>query len=172
MSDGINRYQSPQSPANPAADNDGRLTETMLRYLGGASPWLRFAGIIGFIYCGFLVLGGLVSFLFSVAMEDFWSGIPEIAEYADVLRVVFGVFMGFYFIIFAVLGFFPSLFLYNFGARIRSYLQSGMDQDLETAFKNNKSFWKFVGVLIIIGLAFIPVMIIIGIIVGIAAAAA
>jgi hypothetical protein len=172
MADDVNLYQSPQSPANPAPGNGGHLTDTMLRHLRDASPWLRFIGIIGFISCGFLVLGGVFSFLSSSFVEGLWDGVPEVAEYAGFLEVFFGVFMGVYFIIFAVLTFFPSLFVYSFGARIRSYLQSGMERDLETAFKNNKSFWKFTGILVIISLAFIPVLLVIGIVVGIAAAAA
>jgi hypothetical protein len=173
MTDDVNLYQSPQSPANPAADNTGRMTETMLRYLRGASPWLRFIGVIGFIYCGILVLGGVVSFFSSLFTEVIWRGVPGVEGYEDFLRIFFGVFMGFYFIIFAALAFFPALFTYNFGARIRSYLQSGMDQDLEAALRNNKSLWKFVGVLVIISLAFIPVfLIIISIFVGITAASA
>jgi hypothetical protein len=170
MSDDANPYQSPQSPANPAAGNGGPLTGTMLRHLRDASPWLRFIGIIGFISCGFLVLGGVFSFLSFSFVEGIWDEVPEVAEYTGFLEVFFGAFVGLYFIIFAVLTFFPSLFVYNFGARIRSYLQSGMDQDLETAFKNNKSLWKFVGVLTIISLAFIPALLVLGVIIGIAAA--
>lgn len=171
MADDINPYQSPQSPVNPAEDNTGRMTGTMLRHLKGASPWLRFIGVIGFISCGFCALGGIVSFLSQLFMGDFWREVPEVAEYADIMGIFLSVFMGFYFIIVAVLGFFPALFIYNFGTRIRSYLQSGMDQDLEAALKNNKSFWNFMGVLVIISLSFIPAFIIISIFVGIAMAA-
>jgi hypothetical protein len=171
MSNDVNLYQSPQSPANPAAGNGGPLTGIMLRHLKDASPWLRFIGVIGFISSGFLAMGGLGSFVSSFFMGNLWREIPEVSEYADIFGIFFGVFMGLYFIIFAVLSFFPSLFVYNFGTRIRSYLQSGMDRDLETAFKNNKSLWKFMGVLMIISLAFIPVLLVIGVVVGIAAAA-
>jgi hypothetical protein len=170
MSDQVsdNPYQSPQSPVNPAADSSGRLTETMLFYLKGASPWLRFIGIVGFISCGLIVLGGIVFLALIPAMGALWTEMPEIEEYADIFGALFGVFTGVYLFLIAVLGFFPSLFIYNFGARIRSYLRSGADQELETAFKNNKSLWKFAGILTIISLAFIPLMVIAGIIIGIA----
>ncbi|MDR1279046.1 MAG: hypothetical protein LBK02_09860, partial [Treponema sp.] len=68
--------------------------------------------------------------------------------------------------------FFPALFTYNFGNKIRAYQQSRAEEELENAFKNNKSLWKFLGILTIISLAFIPVMIIISIVVGIAASLA
>jgi len=66
----------------------------------------------------------------------------------------------------ALLIFVPSLFLYKTGGRIRSYLRTGADQDLEQAFKNNMSFWKFAGIICIIQLAFLPLLIIGGIIAG------
>jgi hypothetical protein len=170
MADDINPYQSPQTPVNPAANSAGRLTDTMIRYLKGASPWLRFLGIVGFISCGFLVMTGIGLLVALPVIGSLWDSIAEIEAYADVFGAVFGITMGLYCIIGAVLYFFPSLFIYNFGGKIRSYLQSGADQDLETAFKNNKSLWKFAGILTIIALAFIPVMFIVTMIVGMAAA--
>jgi hypothetical protein len=68
-----------------------------------------------------------------------------------------------------VLFYFPASFIYKFGARIRKYQFSNSEEDLEQAFKNNKSYWKFYGVLCIIYLAFIPVLVIVSIIAGIAA---
>ena len=49
-------------------------------------------------------------------------------------------------------------------------MRNGMDQDLEQAFRNNKSLWKFYGIICIICLAFIPLTVIITTIVTIASA--
>jgi hypothetical protein len=142
----------------------------MLMYLKGASPWLRFIGILGFISCGGMFLGGIGFItLFSTA-SGVWESIPGVEVYGDVMGVVLTASTGILFLIYAVLYLFPSLCIYNFGNKIRSYMQTGADQDLETAFKNNKSLWKFLGILAIISLAFIPVMIIVGIIVAVAMA--
>jgi hypothetical protein len=46
-------------------------------------------------------------------------------------------------------------------------MRTGAEQDLELAFKNNKSLWKFIGILAIIQLAIIPVTMIFGIIAAI-----
>jgi len=56
--------------------------------------------------------------------------------------------------------FFPALYTYNFGAKIRSYQLSSSNEDLELAFKNNKSLWKFNGILYIVLLASVPFTII------------
>jgi hypothetical protein len=142
----------------------------MLTYLKGASPWLRLVGIVGFIGSGITVLSGVLFLALIPVMNTVWESIPEIGSYAELFGAVFSGAVGIYCIIFGVLFFLPCLYAYNFGSKIRSYLKGGADQDLEAAFKNNKSLWKFIGIITIISLAFIPVMLIIGVLVGIAMA--
>jgi hypothetical protein len=169
MSDTSNPYQSPEASVNPVKPliAQGTLTETMLMYLKQASPWLRFIGILGFIQCGFLALSALLSFIMA-PFGAVWSELgqmPEFEAFATGFAGVFGGILGIYMLGAAVLLFFPSYFIYNFGSKIRTYLRTGSDQDLEGALKNNKSLWKFSGILAIIGLAFIPVIFITTIIV-------
>jgi len=167
MSDAVNPYQSPETvavPVNPFVAH-GALTETMLIYLKGASPWLRFIGIFGFICAGFVALLGLISFAFVPLMNQVWGEIPGFkTTFHGVWGAVFGGSMAVLFIGTGVLMFFPALFVYRFGERIRGYLRTGADRELEQAFKNNKSFWKFLGIICIIELASFPLMIIGGII--------
>jgi uncharacterized protein involved in cysteine biosynthesis len=163
MSDFENPYNSPESPIVPEkTQNAGNLTVTMLQYLKEASPWLQFVGILGFIGCGLMVLFGIIfAFLPNVIAGSFM----DISGSGP-----FWIFSLFYAAL-AALFFFPASFTYNFGAKIRKYQYSNSDEDLEQAFRNNKSFWKFYGILCIVYLAFIPVIIVIAIIVGVAATA-
>jgi hypothetical protein len=172
MSDLNNPYQSPEAAVKPETPPESRsaLTETMLTYLKGASPWLIFVGIIGFISCGFMVIGGIVLLALIPAMNSVWENFSEIGDYSAVLGAAFSGSMGLYFFICAIIGFFPSRFMYMFGSKIRSYIRSGTAGDLEEAFKNNKSLWKFAGIITIISLAFIPVMVIVGIVIAVAMA--
>jgi hypothetical protein len=172
MSDNANPYQSPEAAVRPETPlvSQTALTEIMLVHLKGASPWLRFIGIMGFICCGFMVLGGIIFLALIPAMGSLWSTVPGMESLPSVFGAAFGGSMGVYFFICAVIGFFPSRFMYTFGSRIRSYLRSGADRDLEEAFRNNKFLWKFAGIVTIISLAFIPVMIIVGIVVAVAMA--
>jgi hypothetical protein len=170
MSDTENPYRSPEAGVSPVAPltSGGFLTDIMLACLKGASPWLRFVGIVGFVGCGLTVLIGIIFLATGPAMGWVWETVPGINFYADVFGAVFGGVMGGYCLILGVLCFFPSFFIYNFGTGIRNYIRSGAGEELETAFRNNKSLWKFIGILTIIGLAFIPLSIIIGVVVGVA----
>ena len=172
MSDAVNPYQSPETTAVPVKPlvAQGALTETMLIYLKGASPWLKFIGVLGFISAGLTALSGLSFLLFIPLMRQVWNEIPGFEAFSGTVGTVFGGTMTVFSIGGGALMFFPSLFLYRFGEKIHSYLRTGTDQDLELAFKNNKSFWKFIGIICIISLAFIPLMIILGIILALVSA--
>jgi len=158
MSD-IDLYKSPESPIIPEIPQSTgvMLSEKMLRYLSDASPWLQFIGILGFIGCGLLVITGVISAIGFSAMSFLESD-----NFPLWIITLIYIPMG-------VLFFFPAFFTYNFGRKIRSYRFSNSLEDLELAFKNNKSLWKFYGIICIIYLAFIPLFLIIAIIGGVAA---
>jgi hypothetical protein len=150
MADTINPWRSPETEVNAVQDSAGAgvLTGTMVRYLREASPWLRFIGILGFIGCGLSVLGGLV-FTLVVLVTDLAGEFG----YAPA-----GSFMGVLYLLLGLLSFFPAKFSYGFGSKIHRYTLSNADRDLEEAFKNNRSLWKFLGILAIVYLAIIPLV--------------
>ena len=157
VSDGIeNPYESPQaevSTVNPLSDRV--ITEDMLYYLKGAAPWLRFIGIVGFIGLGLTVVG-----LFVLAF-GIRSVLPDSPEFAAVS--IIGPVMVLIYIPFLVIYFFPVLFLFRFGKKLKSYQYTNDSQDLVDAFKNNKALWTFIGVLTIIGLSIIALVVVIAI---------
>jgi len=159
MSDIYNPYQSPESPIIPETpQNIGiMLSEKMLRYLGDTSPWLQFVGILGYIGSGLLVIGGILSAVGFSAVSFL-----ELGDFPLWIITLIYIPMG-------VLFFFPAHFTYSFGRKIRNYRFSNSTEDLELAFKNNKSLWKFYGIVCIIYLAFIPLFFVIAIIGGVMA---
>jgi len=169
MSDTVNPFQSPETAAVPEKPlaAQGTLTETMLIYLKGAAPWLQFMGILGFIGSGFTALWGVAMIALVPLLRQVWDQVPEFEVVGNFLGVAFGGTLAVLCIGGAVVLFFPAFFTYNFGRKIRGYLMNGKDADLEAAFKNNKSLWKFLGIISIIELAFIPLLIIGGIIVAV-----
>jgi hypothetical protein len=164
MSDNFgNPYESPQAEVNTVNPlSDRVLTEDMLFYLRGAAPWLRFIGILGFISIGISVLFLLI-FAFRIN-----SLIPDSAEFGAFSTLSSGMVL--IYVPVLALYFFPVLYMFRFGKRLKSYQYTNDSQDLVEAFKNNKSLWTFMGVLTIIGLAIIVLVILIAIITAVSGA--
>jgi hypothetical protein len=156
MSDSTgNPYKSPDAEAGTINPLSNRvLTEDMLYYLKAASPWLRFLGIVGFIYLGFLLLIFLTFII--LGSQTVFSDVPFMAGAGAVAVMVYAL-------ILLAVSFFPVLFMFRFGKKIKSYLYSGDNTDLEAAFKNNKSLWTFIGILTIISLGFFVLMLFSGV---------
>jgi hypothetical protein len=162
MSDFENQYNSPETPVVPEKSQvAGNLTSTMLNYLKEASPWLRFVGVLGFISCGSLVLFGVIFVIISIATSGYMDDFGNVPIW---LLSPFYIALGAFY-------FFPSRFIFLFGTKINKYLYSNSDDDLEQAFKNNKSLWKFIGILCIVSLATIPFVMIVMTVIGVIAAA-
>ena len=162
-----NPFQSPETAVVPEESlAHGFITETMLVHLKKASPWLRFVGIVGFIISGILVLSGIMIIPLSTHAFFRTSGIESFNFSATGGGVTLGMLI--YFMGLAAGIFFLSLFAYRFGDKIRVYLRTGAEQDLEIAFKNNSFYWKMFGILCIISLAFVPMLIISSIILVVA----
>jgi len=164
MSDMMNpRYghEVPSTLGKPKA-SQRTLTDTMLVYLNGASPWLRFIGIMGIVYSGLMVIGGLFFFFAAPMLEGFSEGIMGLGFSFEIFGWI-GAWWGILYLAMGLCVLIPSLFTYKFGAKIRSYIMAGEDRDLELAFKNNKSLWKFYGILFIVGIVFVVLSMVFGV---------
>jgi len=159
MSDLENPYQSPETPIIPETSYDSgvSLSVKMLQYLFEASPWMRFIGILGYIGSALSCLGGIIFTIIMLSNSD--------------LTGEFDVFPSWIFpLVYIPVGlllFFPSHFTFKSGQKIRNYQHSHLCEELETAFKYNKSLWKFNGILYIIYLAALPALTIIFLVIGI-----
>ena len=125
-----------------------QIDQSSQNYLSESARWARFLSIMGFIGCGLMVLGGLLfgSFI-SIMMKNVD---PETAA------VTGGVFSSFYAasaILGAVLVFFPSLYLFRFSSKMRVATNNNDQSALTDSIKNLKSFFKFLGIVTIVGLS-------------------
>ncbi|MDR1931156.1 MAG: hypothetical protein LBQ44_11110 [Treponema sp.] len=158
----VNPYESPRAEVSPVKSpaGEGALTETMRLHLKKTAPWLRFIGIMGFVFCGLMTV-------FSAAMAvGFSSFFPEYlpASFDSAFTVTL-------FLLQAgslPLGFFPSFFIFMAGKKMHNYIHSDNAADLESSFKFNKFFWLFAGILTIIYMALIA-LVLIAAIIGVAA---
>lgn len=165
MAENENPYESPGTDMSSVkvTASGGVLTATMVRHLKEASPWIRFLGILSFIVCGLLAL-------FAIAMIVV-PGLSGLTDEMPSWGTGLGVGMGLFYLVVAVVMFFPARYLHRLGSKLRDYGKSGSEADLETAFRNNKSFWKFCGIMAIVYLSLIPVFIVVAAVAGAAARA-
>ncbi|MDB5232351.1 MAG: hypothetical protein JWN76_3156 [Chitinophagaceae bacterium] len=126
-------------------------------YLYETAKWARFIAIIGFIMTGLLVMFGLFAgSILSLAGSGTTGKVPAV-----LISVLY--------ILFALLYFFPLLYLYRFGTRMKEALLNNNQEVLDDSFKNIKSCFRFVGILTIVILAIYALCILLVIIFGAAA---
>jgi hypothetical protein len=115
------------------------------RFLSETAKWGRFLSIIGFILCVLIAVLGVYFAMklseVSGAFSEFGGGSP-MSSLGPAVAVVY--------ILFAVLYFFPCLYLYRFSNQMVLALGSDDQITMTNAFENLKSVFKFFGILTII----------------------
>jgi hypothetical protein len=126
------RNATASSPALPAA---------ILTYLKLTQPWVRFISIMGFLATGFLFVLGLALIL--------GAGILSSLSHSAFGGAPVGL-IGLLYSAMACLNFFPALYLYRFASGIQRALRGEDIHGVEEALRNQKSFWRFVGILLLL----------------------
>lgn len=103
------------------------------------SKWAKFFAILGFIGVAFLLLAALFVGVFLPSMMPMSSGFEGL---------ILG-FMSLFYIIFAVIYFFPCWFLYKSSNQTREAIEVQNSFALAEGIKNLKNYFKYVGIMII-----------------------
>jgi hypothetical protein len=158
----IDPYASPAVNVIPASPSSGSaITEGVVRQLAGTKPWVRFMSVLIFVGAGFLVLGALgavvliIGGMASAATEGKWA--------AGGLGAGIGVF----YLVLAILYIYPGMKLWKYANRIGHLVRTGSSLDLEAALAEQRKFWKFTGIVMLIfislyGLVFIGFLVAVG----------
>ncbi|MGD0754270.1 MAG: hypothetical protein ABR927_04335 [Bacteroidales bacterium] len=128
------------------------IEQETLNHLNTTRKWAMFLAIIGFIILGLIVVIGLIAGTFLTAFNSGEKalGIPESLMFVPIL-------------ILAVIYFFPVLFLFRFSKHTSHAIQTLDKLEFHKAVKNLKSFFAYIGIMIIIILSlYIVVLIIAG----------
>lgn len=116
-------------------------------FLRNAAKWGKFLAIMGFIMVALMVVFALFAgSLIGSAM----SGMGGNGAAGFMGSGFFTVF----YLLFAILYFFPVLYLYKFSVKMQDGLRARNQESVAESFKNLKSLFKFMGVLTIILLGF------------------
>jgi uncharacterized membrane protein YjgN (DUF898 family) len=121
-------------------------------HLAEAARWAKFISVIGFIVCAMVVLFGV---FFSTFFRKFPTAFERNSPYGDMPNTApFTSAIAFIYIVVALIYFFPFLFLFRFATKMKTALASNDQETLNTSFQNLKATFRFVGILLLIGLCF------------------
>jgi hypothetical protein len=139
-----------ENPETPGTDRpaDICLTDAAQRFLSQTKPWTRFMSIMAFIGSAFMIIAGFAVALLGPAFRAMPQDEPGLGVVAGIRAVA-----GIVYILLGILYIAPGVFLWKFSDAITLLGMNRSQQALEDALKHQKSFWRFVGILTIIGLA-------------------
>jgi hypothetical protein len=136
---------NPYATSAPSYDtpvySPGIVDPRAVQALQNTKPWVRLCSVIGFISTGFILLAALVMLLGGAFMPTQKQAFP-FAGFQFVLGLLYAA-MG-------VLYLFPSIKLWKYGSSIVRLMVSGSNADLIEALEQQRSFWKFVGIMILV----------------------
>lgn len=131
------------------------VSAAIVDQLARTKGWTRFFSVILWISTAFLILGGLGLIGMSVA-----SGIASEA-FADQLGGAMGLLpLGIIYFLMAFIYIYPALKLGNFSSRIADLSNQPTETNLVAALNEQRAFWKYVGIWMIVFFALYVVIII------------
>jgi len=132
-------------------------------YLGETAKWGRFLAIVGFVICGIVVIAGLA---FAATYSTLTSTYDQPGRYGGQTNpfAMAGPMMAIFYILFALLYFFPCLYLLRFSNRMKKALLSDDQDTLSESFRNLKALFRFVGILTMIIISIYALIFLIGIV--------
>jgi amino acid transporter len=144
----------PGAGSNRAAADGGTpaaiLTPLAQQYLDQTRPWVRLMSVIVFVSAGLMVLVG-ISMLLVVALGGFRAmGNGEPGPLGSATG--FGV-MALVYVLLAFVYVAPGLYLSRYASAIRRLKVNSTAAGLEDTLKHQKSFWRFIGIMAVIGIA-------------------
>lgn len=140
----IDPYSSPANYAQPPSFSASKeVSQGVLAQLAGTKPWVRFMSVLMFIGTGFMLLAALIMLVAggTIAASAKASGGALPAGMMTGISIVYALFAGIYI--------YPALKLWKYASNIGTLLISSSMVDLEAALNQQRSFWKFLGIMVI-----------------------
>jgi hypothetical protein len=144
-------------PTEDLLSNELQLTPVAQQYLLVAAKWGKFLAIIGFIFCGLITL---MAFFMGPILATYMRSGTFNYTYLNPMMIT-----GIY-IFLAIIFFFPCLYLFRFSGKIQDALDNNNQENLDAAFFNLQSIFKFYGIVTIVILSFYLLIFIISIIIA------
>lgn len=157
----IDPYSSPATQVQPPSFSAvAAVSQGVLAQLAGTKPWVRFMSVLMFVGAGFILLVALIMLL----MGGTIAASAKTSSGALPAGMMTGIAV--FYALLSLIYIYPALKLWRYANQIGSLLISGSMMDLESALNHQRSFWKYVGILVIAMLALYFVAIIAVFVVG------
>jgi hypothetical protein len=128
-------------------NNDLHVSPVSHTFLNESARWGKFLSIVGFILCGLMAIAAFFAPSLYTKLSAFNEMSPANASATATLITVI-------YLAFAVLLFFPFLYLNKFSVKMKAALNNVNQENFDDSFKNLKSLFKFYGIFTIVMLSF------------------
>jgi hypothetical protein len=140
MGEFIMGQDAPGPSMGANADKNKAILNYMVNSLRATRPWTRLLSILGFIGIAFSILAGIAM----IVGRNFFP----VSDKAPPLA-----FLGIIYILTSVFYLVPSIWLSKYSSAISSFLKESDAIQLAKAIAYQKSFWKFVGITVLVLMA-------------------
>ena len=148
MANPFEPYKAPTAvDAGPVASTQAvAVPDTVIDLLAETRPWVKLLAVLSFVFLGIAIVAGAI-----IAFGRFKSAASFIP-----LALMCGVYVP------------AGLFLWRYAGSIGQLRGGGGQPALESAIRHQKSFWKYVGILACVMIALQVVVMLVGILAGLA----
>lgn len=159
-------YRPPQAaldgPTSTIAEGGGEVPHAVVESLRRTRPWVLFIGVVVLIGCALMVLLALAMMLL--------GGIAGVGDSFGIGGPIGGLLLGGIYLVFAALYVIPGVHLLRYSSAIKRFGPEPTAESVAGALRHQYAFWRFVGIVTIAVIALYALLIVIGVIVGIAGA--
>ena len=131
--------------------NDLLINNITQDNLNSAAKWGKFLAIVGFVFIGLMILGGIVVQTMMPSFSSYGYGSLALK------------YMGIVYLVLAIILFFPCLYLLKFSNKMQEAIRTSSQESLDNAFVNLKAMFKFYGIVTIVILCFYALIFLFGI---------
>lgn len=138
------------------------VSEAVVYQLARTKGWTRFVSVMFWIGGGFLILAGVIMFLVGLGSGSAMGGIDSLIGGAG-----FGTLMGGMYVVMAFFYAYPATKLGNFSSRVNDLIAEPTEANLIVAHSEQRQFWKYCGICMIVILSLYALIILVTIIVSV-----
>lgn len=139
-----NPYSASSYSSQPLS-GEGVVHAEVVLTLQRTKPWMLFLAILGFIGCGLMIIGGIGMLVAGAVTGSRASSNMPFPGFFAVIGVLYLAFAVFYLL--------PCIRLAKTCSAITRLSTTSSNEDLIACLEQQRKFWKFIGVLTVIGIA-------------------